>query len=355
MSAPTCSQSGRIALLRLRELSASQRAHVEGCAACTREIEALEGLILTAREVDAERVDEARSEQLRARLLDAARRTSSPRASRRPFVVAAVAVAAAVVIAVVAGGRIGATPSATAPSVPPSTEIAPMAQSTHGTVRASAGAHFTQLSDRPDEMVRLVDGAITVSVTPLEAGERFRVIVGDAEVEVRGTAFEIAASDDHLVSVEVLHGIVEVRALGAEPAVLHAGERWSRAPETEAAAELEGVSTDAMDEELAAAPRVHARPHAPAPSEAVVIAPTWTAASGFESGWSALHSGDPTGAARSFAEVVDRAPSDPARRRCELLARRRAVARRSRCRCPARARCLLEPLSAIGARRAKRP
>src|SRR5204862_7461014 len=58
------------------------------------------------------------------------------------------------------------------------------------------------------------------------AGERFRVRVGAAEVEVRGTAFAVTAADDHLVAVRVEHGRVEVRPDAGAATMLSGGEAW---------------------------------------------------------------------------------------------------------------------------------
>ena len=306
MSARTCSQVARVIGVRPGELDASLRAHVERCAECTRELEALERIVDAGREIDVSPSEPARMEQRRARLLEAARRSTTPRASRTPVMIAVLAVAVAVaMVALVGVDRLApATPTATpraealALSEPPA--AAPRA---HGVVRASAGSHFTLLSDAPDEIVRLVEGAITVSVTPLAPGERFRVVVGDAEVEVRGTAFEVAAHDDRLESVDVLHGAVEVRLEGRAPTLVPAGARWTRPLDDETPA---AVRTDATARAV--------RPRAPAPTEVeepVTVESSWTAARGFEAGWSALHDGNPVAAAAAFGEVLDRAPSDP--------------------------------------------
>ncbi len=96
-----------------------------------------------------------------------------------------------------------------------------------GTVTASAdGTSFRRTSGAPDEIIRLSSGLLTVRVSPLARGERFRVVTGDGEVEVRGTEFQVEAVEDRLRSVRVIHGRVEVRAAGAAPQILLAGERW---------------------------------------------------------------------------------------------------------------------------------
>jgi tetratricopeptide (TPR) repeat protein len=103
-----------------------------------------------------------------------------------------------------------------------------------GTVSPHLDASFNLVSSQPDEIVRLTDGAVTVNVAKLSKGERFRIAVKDAEIEVKGTAFDVVAEDDRLSSVWVMSGEVAVRAIGHKEVILHPGERW---PESNAAAE----------------------------------------------------------------------------------------------------------------------
>jgi hypothetical protein len=77
------------------------------------------------------------------------------------------------------------------------------------TVHPHAGAEYLRVGQQPDEIVRLTRGTITVEVAPLLSGERFRVVTGDAEVEVRGTVFDATARDDSLVAVAVISGKVK--------------------------------------------------------------------------------------------------------------------------------------------------
>ncbi|HUS66366.1 MAG TPA: tetratricopeptide repeat protein, partial [Kofleriaceae bacterium] len=118
--------------------------------------------------------------------------------------------------------RGGDAPAATPPPAPIALH--------RGRVLDHDGARFLHASAQPDEVVRLVDGALTVEVDPLAAGERFRVVTGDAEVEVIGTAFDVVAEEDALRRVRVLHGRVAVRVTGAQEVVLTAGQSWAWTP-----------------------------------------------------------------------------------------------------------------------------
>jgi TolA-binding protein len=223
-------------------------------------------------------------------------------------------------------------------------------------VRPHPGARWTARSAGPDESVRLGDGAIDVEVEPLHPGERFRVIVGDAELEVRGTAFTATARADRLVEVAVAHGRVDVvpvpgTALGA-PATLTAGQSWHAAADAVAAAPVPAptppVAGDVRESverppapappspppasppraPAAAPPRPHrvtaaarrepapalepaqpaAAPPSPPPPAPASRAPEEAS---YDDAWAALRAGDFAHAAGGFARVVLLAPDSP--------------------------------------------
>jgi hypothetical protein len=179
---------------------------------------------------------------------------------------------------------------APAPAAPGPTLAAARPEPTRhrGAVRAKGDARFTW-SALPDEVVRLHEGAVSVQVTPLGPGERFRVVAGDGEVEVHGTAFDVAVKDDRLVSVTVDHGLVEVRPAHGPRVFLHAAESWHAPPSSSAAATAE--------------PEEPRRPAA-APTESA-------AAEGFARGWRALRGGDYLAAAAAFGRSASADPADP--------------------------------------------
>jgi len=102
--------------------------------------------------------------------------------------------------------------------------------------------------------VRLSGGSLGVAVAPLGPGERFRVVVGDAEVEVHGTSFEVTARDDRLVEVRVLRGRVAVRSARRGEAILLPGERWEAPPEP-APAPASPMASHEHEHEIDAPPR----------------------------------------------------------------------------------------------------
>jgi len=79
---------------------------------------------------------------------------------------------------------------------------------------------------------RLARGAVSAHVTKLKAGERFVVATSDAEIEVRGTRFQVtvvpadeACGQGVVTRVSVSEGVVVVRSLGREARV-EAGHHW---------------------------------------------------------------------------------------------------------------------------------
>lgn len=76
----------------------------------------------------------------------------------------------------------------------------------------------------------LVRGELELSVSKLSAGQRFVIETPDAEVEVRGTVFQVEVVNPETncgveTRVGVTEGLVEVRS-GARKVVLSAGESW---------------------------------------------------------------------------------------------------------------------------------
>jgi TolA-binding protein len=211
----------------------------------------------------------------------------------------------------------------------------------HGTISAHAGARYV-VTRAPDEIVTLHDGTIDVDVAPLHAGERFRVVTADTEIEVRGTAFRVVAELGHMTSVVVEHGLVEVRPHGGAMVTLAGGQSWAapvhtaRAPSVvdehasiEVPGPVDGIATPAAAPRARSpktavstssprgsttpttairttasaatrAPSTAIRTSAPAPA-----APPARAldALAYDEGWSAMRGGDFEHAASAFARV----------------------------------------------------
>ncbi len=308
MREPPCPREPDVSRALQLGPDAALEAHLAGCATCRASWDGWTAAIGLARELPIDLPSPARSDEVRASVLAAAESGQAGAICTRTAHLRwpAIAVAAAAAVFLIARGHLhDARPRS------------------HAVVHARTGAAFVMVSAPPDEMLRLRGGIVEVQVDPLGPGERFRVIVGDGEVEVRGTAFTVSATDDRLADVTVAHGRVEIRPREGAPAVLGAGQVWRA--EIAAARPIAPV-----------APPVVALPVAPAGglaraqsarrlerrrARAVAVAeppvdvgpragPT-AQESLYDDAWDAMRAGDFARAAARFASVVGAAPRGP--------------------------------------------
>lgn len=301
---------------------AALRVHLEACGPCRAAWREMEALRRDARALTAA-APTLDADAARARLLAAAGAPTRV----RPLAWAGLA-AAVTMAAVLAGLTWRTSPPERVRTSPPTLRT---------TLHPGPDADVTRLGAQPDEVVRLRDGDLTVECAPLAEGERFRVVVGDAVVEVRGTAFDVVADDDRLRSVYVIRGSVEVRPAGRAHVTLGEGERWTGAPPPPSRDAGVAPSADAAAAPSAPARRRRARRPAPAVDAAAPLpldagsparladagAPDATgpaatqdaaparAEHAFTRGWAALTADRPGVAAAAFAEVQRRFPGDP--------------------------------------------
>lgn len=193
-------------LLRLRDAGemVAVEAHLAECPACAEAWRDLEALTALGRALPDGQPDARRRESVRTRILAEAT-APAPRSRWRLVALAA----AAAIGAWIVGTQLG-------PDPPP-----PL-----GRIASAPGAIFSVSKTDGDEVVALREGRLMIRVPRLEGGRRFVVLTDDAEVEVRGTAFAVEASDGRLRAVEVEAGVVEVRPAGAEAVRLKAAQRW---------------------------------------------------------------------------------------------------------------------------------
>jgi TolA-binding protein len=287
------------------------RDHVGVCPACAAEWRALERLRELARGLPAAGASPAELEGVRTVLLVDSRPARAGRGKPLLWVLIS-AVAAAVALASLhpRARKVGASSTGRPGAVarPTSTR-----GERRGTVHPNSGAVFATLGGQPDEVVRLRDGSIGVEVEPLAEHERFRVVTGDAEVEVRGTSFVVAAVGDRLRDVSVVHGRVVVRPHGGEAATLGSGQRWTAAEPAPAPAPERPVARGAATRPVAR------RKQALGPAAAKAVAgrtslatPALSAAEiAFADGWQALRSQRFSQAASAFARASAAAGGAP--------------------------------------------
>jgi FimV-like protein len=178
------------------------------------------------------------------------------------------------------------------------------------------GAEGAVLQAAPDEVYRLVDGRAAFRVPKLLQGRRFRVVVGDDSVEVRGTRFEVEAAGGKLERVEVAEGRVIVRLEGRVVADLGSRQRWSR-PDLRVAAARPPDSQSVAGDHKPASDRPALGPRRRQIAETL---PSEPGPSGvrqdeeFRQAWALLQSGKPREAADAFDRLSRDPGIDPGRR-----------------------------------------
>jgi len=313
-------------------------AHVEACADCRRTWDALIALDEAARRLPVEAPDPDVARRMEAALVALApEKAVGPRRATMPRYFAwgsAVAAAIALVIAIA-----------------PSHQRDPLRR-----FEASADARYERVTRHPTdgddstlELVRLSMGTVALQVEHLGPKERVVVATADAEVEVRGTRFEVDADEGKLRAVAVHEGKVEVRVAGRRPVLLLPGDRWTSAEaapdaspvasRADASAAIEPraeppigapfVAATTMDPPRVAPKRSHPRALAPAapnpleptspaapdeaPRQPAPARASFPAEEAFASGWAALRDGAPADAAKSFAAAAASAEGDLSR------------------------------------------
>ncbi|HET7500153.1 MAG TPA: hypothetical protein VFK02_04095 [Kofleriaceae bacterium] len=301
-------------------------AHLAGCAACRAAWDEARAAIDLARELPVTVPPASRREEMRTAVLAAAAGLAQRPSRRRWIAPMIVGAAAASVVGYLAVRHNGSA-----------------AGHAHGTVRPHVGARFLASAGGPDEVVRLTDGVIDVDVEPLHPGERFRVVVGSAALEVHGTAFTVTAEAGHLVAVAVKHGRVDVQPEDGAPATLATGQSWhataiAAEPNRSASPAVSVPSPVPAPVAREPVPPPHSstptRPHrtattVPRPDAAPGPAPERTPAErpappapapgptrapaeiSYDDAWAALRTGDFARAANGFARAMLLAPDGP--------------------------------------------
>jgi hypothetical protein len=210
-----------------------------------------------------------------------------------------------------------------APAVPlplASSSVAASSSDVRGHLTPAGEARYEHVTRHLDsgasiEEVRLTSGVLRFQVDRLRPGEQFLVRTSDAEVEVRGTVFDVAVRDDHLASVAVIEGKVEVRVLGAPTVVLAAGEHWEAPAPAGRARSSGGPQRHARGAPPAPLPGRSAEPRELTSESQAEPGVTSLGLQGpspgelaFAAGWDALRAGSPALAADLFRTVAASEP-----------------------------------------------
>jgi len=198
---------------------------------------------------------------------------------------------------------------------------APSSRPSHASIRAIGAARFSRIQPPPNEVVRVDEGTVDLEVTPLSGADRFRVVTGDATIEVRGTAFEVSARAHELLAVHVWRGRVEVRSPSGAMNVLDAGDEWvsgsfrrpsdptsaaPTAPASSALGSTRPVATRPLRAHTRAALALATSARSVRPRAADLAPP---AGASFDAAWSLLRRGEARAAAAAF-DAVARAPGE---------------------------------------------
>lgn len=261
-------RDGRLAPEAVRALGH----HAQGCLQCRAAQAELAALTRLAQALPGAAPDALAARRMRSRLMGAALMGDPAPSSAKGGAWLRVALAAALVLVV--GGalalRLRGVPGPAA-GRDAAMAVAPRAATPGQRVELGGAGWLWPADDARvyvrssgrDTRIELWHGAITMQVRRRHAGERFVVQLRDAEVEVRGTRFSVAADAGRLVRVDVTEGLVAVRVAGEAERLLPAGAHLllaSRAPTVVPRVAQAPVPAPEEPEEPAEAPRPVTRP-----------------------------------------------------------------------------------------------
>lgn len=280
--------------------AASVGRHLAGCATCAALARDLERLgELARRPAPVPAPTELARRRGRLRLMQAAASAPERRWTGR-WIIAAGAIAAAGAMILV-GLTMGqeARPVARLDPVLVAPTIA--IERTETTVVGAEGARFQRSANGSVEVVNLETGTIRLSVRPLRVEERFLVRTLDAEVEVRGTVFEVEADAGRIQRVSVVEGKVDV-VHGGRRTLVEAGSTWRApvVPASEAALADVRPSNAGRPAAHSSAVRSSNGHEAPAEIGRVLI-----------EGVGLMERGDNEGAAAALISFAEASPEDP--------------------------------------------
>ena len=280
-------------------------AHVRSCASCAAELESIDRMLGLSRALPKAPLPAPARERIAAVLLDLTSASDGGRSqSRWPRLLAALGA-----VAITCFAALGARHVVRARA---RSKVAITIRS-HANVRPVGAVRFARTRPPPDEVLTLDDGTIDIDVTPLSANERFRIVTGDSEVEVRGTSFRVSAQGSELTAVYVTQGRVDVARRDERPITLNPGEQWTRAPHAspvlpgDPSRAAVGLDARKLENPGRARVKVLASRQRVRDAAANPTAPSGASASmAFDEGWRLLRAGHPDEAAAKFAEIEKR-------------------------------------------------
>jgi hypothetical protein len=216
--------------------------------------------------------------------------------------------------------------------------------STGTTLKVEAAGELQVVDDGPTQRFTLLRGTVRADVAKLRSRERFVVATLDAEIEVRGTSFQLSVAvadtvcdEPSATRLEVFEGVVAVRR-GNTVTLVGAGEVWPTGCRSRPAVTADAASVTrsapiavAIEAPPPVRPRVAARP-ARVAAEPPQEEPNSTLSAQnnlYARAMSAGRRGDYHGALEAFFELERRFPSSPLSE-SSMVGRMRLVAARDR-------------------------
>jgi len=285
--------------------------HAETCASCAGFIEEIRSL----REVYAQLPERSLSDEQHARVRDQLVAAATAQRLDSPHQATAFAPRWALV-AGLALALTGASFAAFRRSTAVSTEPAPPSAA-EVTLVDSAIGHTIQSA--PNEVYELVQGLAEFRVNHLPDKQRFRVLVGDEQVEVRGTRFQVLVEQRHFAAVKVFEGRVELTRAGRS-LTLDAGQNWVAAlppVSLDSGAQQPASRAEASDAgQFVSKPTVGSGVSGAIPNSTDTMPELFDVA--FNSALARLRSGDAAGAVSEFDRLLG-TPAIDAGRRLDVL------------------------------------
>lgn len=288
----SCARAFEAEALRDGRLTGGERAsferHAATCAACAREIAALDALAASLHE-SAPVIDEVRDRRERVRLLaafDASLVKPKRRSPRRPVLLAA-GVAAALFSAFFFGWQKARISPDLAAAV---------------SVHAQGVAAWSEQNQGGEDRVSLTDGTLRIHVDHARGAAHLVVAVPDGELEDIGTTFVVNVANGHTARIAVEEGRVIARLRAWPARTIRAGETWI--PESAAAATVPVPGVAASSSSAASTATA-----APSPSTVRAGAAS-DAAADFRAAMAALTRGDNRQASQMLGNFLQKYPSD---------------------------------------------
>lgn len=286
-------RDGRLTGLELARF----RAHVNHCAPCAHEAEALDAFGQALRSLPAVANDDLRVRRGRTRLLAAFNTALLPAPSNVKRWLVPLLAAACVTALTLTLWHSGSAPTRSTAVKVSATAAAPAREAI--AVLASPASQWSRQVESHRETITLTAGTLTVSIDHTLSPRRLRVLLPDGELEDLGTTFSVTATPTATTHVAVQDGTVILRLRERAPIILGANQTYSPSR-----SEPPAKTASPLHPPLPAPARAGSA--APVPSSAAV-----DAASEFRAALSALNAGENARAASLFGSFLASHPTAP--------------------------------------------